>query len=329
MSSIKELRDVVGDYLQLASDAVVEETLELGGDATSKEVLVGKLLVRAANNARVFAERKHNFSWSDATLTGTVPASSLGLGYDEMYDVESQKGSLVVSGGSFTLTATLAASSTLYEAFWPAPVKLLVEDVGGSFSVTELEATGGTFPAWTGSTGIADGTYTVWFNTEEGNMTAKHYRKVKAIRGIWLVNEDGDAEKPIHFHTKDKFQRMLLENVDRNEFGEISWNENVIIGHGRRLYCYPNNTEGVTLRVDANVWLDNYINDGDSDEFLVHGFDYMQWATIVELNRLLKVFVPRQEGNLPAPTTERDNALRSLIEADVYQTEYGEYSNLS
>jgi hypothetical protein len=63
---------------------------------------------------------------------------------------------------------------------------------------------------------------------------------------------------------------------------------------------------------------DSHTEDGSgvTDWIYEHGFDYLQWATICELNYLLKIYLPRQEGGLPPPTGERDRALDYLIRWD-------------
>ncbi len=65
-----------------------------------------------------------------------------------------------------------------------------------------------------------------------------------------------------------------------------------------------------------------------TDYFLLHGFAYMQWATVVELNHLIQRFVPRQEGSIGPPTKERDVQLALLINNDVYATESGDYHDI-
>ena len=65
-----------------------------------------------------------------------------------------------------------------------------------------------------------------------------------------------------------------------------------------------------------------------TDYFLQRGFPYMMWATICELNYLIKRFVYRQEGNLTAPTKERDEALEALIADDSYAVESTNYHDI-
>jgi len=53
-----------------------------------------------------------------------------------------------------------------------------------------------------------------------------------------------------------------------------------------------------------------------TDWLLVEGFEYMQWATICELNHLLEVYLPRTEGKLPPPDRQREESLESLMRWD-------------
>lgn len=55
------------------------------------------------------------------------------------------------------------------------------------------------------------------------------------------------------------------------------------------------------------------------DPMLEEGFEYLQWATIVEVNHLLQTFTPRTEGTLPPPTRSRDAAWDALMVADSYK----------
>lgn len=60
-----------------------------------------------------------------------------------------------------------------------------------------------------------------------------------------------------------------------------------------------------------------------TDFFLQYGFEYMQWATIVEVNHLVQTFVPRQEGSLAPPEKLRDLAFANFMTWDSYMRESG------
>lgn len=52
-----------------------------------------------------------------------------------------------------------------------------------------------------------------------------------------------------------------------------------------------------------------------------YGQQYLLWGTIVQLNKLFKVFVPRQEGNLPPPTDLMTEGLQTLVDWDANKFE--------
>lgn len=54
------------------------------------------------------------------------------------------------------------------------------------------------------------------------------------------------------------------------------------------------------------------------DFFIDVGFEYMQWACIVELNYLFQTYVPRQEGNVGSPEKKLADALQRLVVWDSY-----------
>jgi hypothetical protein len=99
-----------------------------------------------------------------------------------------------------------------------------------------------------------------------------------------------------------------------------------VVQRGQKLYPYPSFTSfdptNVTLYIDGYGLLRDYgtFDPGtEPEDFIVQfGLEYLQWATICELNTMLTTFVPRQEGNLAPPTAERDSAWHDLILWDSY-----------
>lgn len=332
MSSISELKQIVKDYLQVESPAIVDTTLNLGGGTTGKEAVIDRLILRGANNARKWAEKKHEWSFADVTLAGVVPSDGTGLSFDELWEGWQYYGLLVVAGG-----AGVGLVSNIYNGFavlqssdpgWTGD-SLVVYDQAGSFTSTLVTITGGAFPSYSISSSLADGTYTVWvmncdasdYNTDSRPYDPRRYVKVKTVRFFWQYYLSENYIMPLRFESKIRTADRLIEHLDRQSDSIISLNQSRINLHGRKIFTYPYNTEDVLLYVDVNRWLQDYLLDSDTDQFLVHGFEFMQWATIVETNRLLQRFVIRQEGNLPPPTAERDRALQDFIEWDIYQTE--------
>lgn len=58
------------------------------------------------------------------------------------------------------------------------------------------------------------------------------------------------------------------------------------------------------------------ISSGTSDIWTTHATQFLLWATVVHLNQKFRVFVPRQEGNLPPPSDKADAGLQAFVEWD-------------
>lgn len=100
-----------------------------------------------------------------------------------------------------------------------------------------------------------------------------------------------------------------------------------LVQRGGSIYFYPriSGAAGTTTEVtiEGFGWLRDYVasdlsSSSATDFFVEHGFDFLQWATIIELNHYFKTFVPRQEGNLSAPEQRKEEAWRSLLLWDSY-----------
>jgi hypothetical protein len=317
MSDITTLKDIVNDYLQTASPSVLNQTLELEGDEASKQTLVDKLILRAANNARKWAEKKHDFSWLDVTLAGTIPLTGIGIAFDgELYEWPRYTATLVVSGTTGVLTISKNAKIPI------AGGSFLLEDVDGSFVPTALALTTANYPGYildNTVAGLDNGTYTVWWHYT--GATTKWYHDIKTVQGCFLATDAFLPVRPLRCERKQRMTSRLQENIDVSIDKVPRWYGERLLLHGRRMYLYPNNDEAQYVLVDANVWAPDYVLDTDTDEFLTQGFEFMQWASIVEVNKLLQRFVARQEGNMAPPNNERDRALQELIEFDIYQNE--------
>lgn len=104
-----------------------------------------------------------------------------------------------------------------------------------------------------------------------------------------------------------------------------------IVQRAQALYLFPRvatlavgATNPLPVAVEGFGFLKDYISSDlntstPTDFFIENGFEFMQWATIKELNYLFQTFVPRQEGNvIPDPKAERDEAWRDLLLWDAY-----------
>lgn len=87
-------------------------------------------------------------------------------------------------------------------------------------------------------------------------------------------------------------------------------------------------TDPIQIRFVQGVTEDNFLSAygvgrynivSYDDPMLEESFEYLQWATIVEVNHLLQQYTPRTEGTLPPPTSSRDAAFESLVIDDSYK----------
>jgi len=88
------------------------------------------------------------------------------------------------------------------------------------------------------------------------------------------------------------------------------------------LMVYPN-AQVVVPQNPMPVFLDvvrffpDYQNTDNNIDFLLQfGDDFLMWEACCNLNVLVKEYVPRQQGNVPAPTEQRDSSWQDLIAWD-------------
>ena len=62
-------------------------------------------------------------------------------------------------------------------------------------------------------------------------------------------------------------------------------------------------------------------DDLDVTDFLLEdGFDFMMWQTILEVNYIVQVYVPRVDGSLSPPEKARNEAWVSMMTNDAFST---------
>jgi hypothetical protein len=106
-----------------------------------------------------------------------------------------------------------------------------------------------------------------------------------------------------------------------------------LVLRGGSIYRFPqfsptmsSGGEALTVYIEGYGWLKDYTEtqlDGDADgapeDFLLdHGFEFLQWEIIIELNYIFHTYVFRQEGNVGSPDKKRDEAWADLIRWDTY-----------
>lgn len=177
----------------------------------------------------------------------------------------------------------------------------------------------------------------VSFNGVVPNGYCKKIKQIVAVRrqrpnGVYIPLDFTRADIPI------ERERTELE------FSDNMWPENrypsdadllargtssSVIQRGMSLFIYPGFTVGatdttVTVTLEGHGWMKDYttVNAAPTvpEDFIVeHGFDFMKWGIICELNPIFQKFVPRQEGGLPEPEKKRDDAWQRLLLWDSYR----------
>jgi len=113
-------------------------------------------------------------------------------------------------------------------------------------------------------------------------------------------------------------QTQMVGMFKRQDLETPSWDSTTYAVVNGRLVTLDPLAEATEIAIDGNVWMEDYVDDSDTDWMLEHGFEFMMWQCIIELNHMLQKFVPRQEGALAPPVRSRDEALDKMIVNDSY-----------
>jgi len=326
MSNIAELTMAVRDFLQYSlntTDAFPGEA-----DAGDVDCVIDRRILRAANNARLWAERQHDFAENDVSVrldhqTG-IQSYLYGVPYEDPAEQVVYYGKLVVVSGAGTLTYV---GSELTAA---GSVTLFVEsgnDPHSTTTVTSDEATVDSIASSAATlSGVAfdDGTYQVVY-APGTVLTSITYYKMKTIANAFIKETEGlrplwiksrrsaalQARRSLDLLEAEPYIRYPDDDVDNDSTRPF------LFWHGDRIEVAPQ--QSVTLRIEGQRWMDSYTLQSDTDFLLQKGFDFMMWAAIVEVNHITQTFLPRQEGSLTPPVKMRDEAWMTLIANDEYR----------
>lgn len=285
----------------------------------------------AANNARRYAEKRHD--WSQSIVSGEIRIDPVTGGSASSMRVPTWTTPLSTSAsGSLTTYGTIGQ---LVNATWLSNVEEITLTAGGVVVTPEtVQVVAKSFDGdvtavyfLSGLSGAIEATdelvNAVFANTQGATVN------IKSFLNFWHA----DRQLPIKFMDAKLFghrrQDQELENelmdYERYQTDEGSQHRSLrtVLIRGGQLWLDPMPTDTYDIKVDAYKWFSDYTSDSDTDFFTDKGQDYMLHAVAVELNRLAQRWVPRQEGSLAPPTKERDLALATLIQQDVMMTESG------
>lgn len=135
----------------------------------------------------------------------------------------------------------------------------------------------------------------------------------------------GSAYVPAEFLTEREWTDRVTRQIGRQPYDATKTltelgvsNENPIAyQQGQTLFLVPASqfTFPVAARVNCVRFLADYAADGDTDFFTQWAPEYLQWEGLLEINKLFRRFVPKEESNISEEEIFplRDAALQSLL----------------
>jgi len=163
---------------------------------------------------------------------------------------------------------------------------------------------------------------------------------VKQFQAFYLVN--GDVDVPMRYATKQMGTVWAMERISKlpagtstrypadydvsvyssvGYTGEVPTYAHEVFLQGRSAELYPATSVARTVKVAGYMWMDDYASDTDEDFFTLHGFDFLLWAGVVEVNNFNFRFTDNTENVLSPPVRMRDEALAALVEHDNFQVD--------
>ena len=140
-------------------------------------------------------------------------------------------------------------------------------------------------------------------------------RSFKTLNAVYIRNSTEGTLVPVKVVAR---QTQMVGMFKRQDLETPSWDSTTYAVVNGRLVTLDPLAEATEIAIDGNVWMEDYVDDSDTDWMLEHGFEFMMWQCIIELNHMLQKFVPRQEGALAPPVRSRDEALDKMIVNDSY-----------
>jgi hypothetical protein len=344
--NLEQLKTAVFGYLQVTFPGVDRHALLSNGTTTDSLERIETLFVQAANNARRHAELRHDWQCAEVTLEGAIPTDQSGLSWDAMTNEEGTPVSLrqirfvyVVDDEGAMMPVTVVKKSRAAKVKFDKK-KVRPHDYHGDSS----------YPAkivhW------ARRFYTDPSNDVEAvNLVVEGYGDLPNYDPFGVLNlVNSTAADFGGLELKGSWRKLPTMNDGKPQYVQyeadgftikatINWLAGVVNAWRiiAGIYIIDNESDVATPDLVYLDWIRSdlitvvpltFVPYNVSDYFLTRGFNYMMYATIVELNMLIQRFVFRQEGTVQPPIKERDEALEMLIRDDVSSTEGGDWSDL-
>jgi hypothetical protein len=287
------------------------------------------LLLFGLNNARRFAERAHDFFYSQIDCYLSI--GSLGTALTSAHIDTS-----VTAAG--TLSPNVAGAFALTGIYNSLP--FYIQTTGGttyflSYNGSAWTITPGGFVLgsnyWilTTTSSSPVGSYTP-HGTNTGTLTITQTTgtlSVKRVSNVLLPVADS-FYVPIEFLTNDEWNERVAIQYGREHYNAaktaeeigISQFNAVAVQQGQTISLEPANqfTFPVIGKLSIVRWMPDYTAGTDSDFFTQFAPDFLMWMAIWYINNYFKVFVKRTEGNVDEGVVQSmaEMALQALIAWD-------------
>lgn len=288
------------------------------------------ILTLAMNNARRWAEKLHDFKYSEADLFLSI--ASGGSTLDGAYADSSVTAAGTLSpnvAGAFALTGTYNGLP-----FYTKTVSSVVYFL--AFSGTAWNITAGGFTVgsnywgYTTTSSNPAGAYTP-HGTNTGTLTITQVTgsvSVKKVQNVFLPVAGGDYY-PVEFLLNDEWNRRQQIQIGKEPYNPaktlaqigVSNRNPVCVQQAQTLEILPASnlfTYPIVAKLSVTKFLQDYVNTTDTDFFLQRAPEFMLWQAILEVNRYFWNFTMRQEGKIDEAlvTASRDAAFASLLAWD-------------
>lgn len=326
MSTVGDIENWIASYLGRTSVA------DLNPSNFTPAGIDMDLGLIAINSARRIAERAHDFKYSETNVLLSI--STNGGSITAAY----QDTNVAITG---TLSPNVTGSWTLTGQFNGFPFHTIVaggvqyflyNTGGGQWIIAfNLDAgnAGGNYWALTSTSATPQGTYTA-VGTYTGAPVVANTTGlvgVKRIKYVSLPLGSGEYE-PIEFMTSDQFTARQRMQIGRQNFnptmtlgalGVSTLGNPLAYQNGQSIYLAGANIPlPIISQLSIVQWLPEYTDPSDTDFITQYGPEFLQWQSILEINKVFKRYAPKQEGNIDeeAVQSEASAALQTLIEWD-------------
>lgn len=318
MSTVLDLKNAIASYL---GKSYLKELNPLNQPTPGISLDLGLL---ALNNARRIAERARDFRYAE--VLAYLNITSTGALITSAY----VSGTVAVTG---TLSPNVVGTWTIggqingrnFYTITVSTVQYFLSYTGSQWNITTAGfAPGSNYWSLASTSADPSGTYTL-HGSNTGSpvvVLASSLTGIKRIKYVSLPTDSGIYEQ-IEFVSKDQFDSRMRVQVGRAPFVSSaavpSLGYPLAYQEGQAIYLAPNSaTLPIVVQLSAVRWMPDYAADADSDFFTQYAPDYLQWAAVLEINKLFRRFAPSQQGAIDEPAIQAmaDQSLQALVAWD-------------